>query len=46
MKKKSKKKQNLVPKETPPKTFVDLIAPPIIKFDRDIDYFICGNTYR
>lgn len=26
------------------KTFVDMIAPSIIKFNTD--HFICGNTYR
>ncbi len=39
------KKQNI---ETEPrgniKTFVDMIAPSIIKFN--VDHFICGNTFR
>ncbi|WP_312613899.1 hypothetical protein [Oscillibacter sp.] len=30
--------------ETQIKEFLDMIAPGIIKFN--VDYFICGNTYR
>ena len=34
-----------IPKEDVPiKTFVDMIAPSIIKFNTD--HFFCGNTYR
>jgi len=38
-----KKKSPIIENENI-KTFVDMIAPSIIKFNTD--HFICGNTYR
>ena len=43
-KKKKKAKAAPQPKEYQPKDFLDLIAPPAIKFNTD--HFICGGTYR
>lgn len=42
-----KKKTNVIDKDfatKPQKTFLDMIAPSVIKFFTD--YFICGNTFR
>lgn len=38
------KKTILIVEDEKIKTFIDMIAPSIIKFN--IDHFICGNTYR
>ena len=42
--KKSKKKPTAKMEEVRVKSFLDMIAPSVIKFYTD--YFICGNTYR
>ena len=40
----AKKQIELVPEQARIKSFMDMIAPSVIKFFPD--YFICGNTYR
>ena len=40
----AKKKQQKITENVIIKSFVDMIAPSVIKFFPD--YFICGNTYR
>ena len=42
--KRSKKKQTPQAAEARIKSFLDMIAPPVVKFNTD--HFICGNTYR
>ena len=39
-----KKSKNTIESNDKIKTFIDMIAPSIIKFNTD--HFICGNTYR
>jgi len=44
MMKAMKKAKNVVEEKHNIKTFMDMIAPSIIKFN--VDHYICGNTFR